>query len=650
MIGKFTFIKKLSVMQLDCLGAIGLLALILATAYWLLPSPDPAAAEKVNSLFIPMFRNDLQPEIGEQRTYLLGLILLPVIAGLSVWFQRRGIPPAAGGCLWLGFFGIMLFYRADWIRANFSVTAGNGSWRLVACLVFALTLGGLFWRRFKLSGKLIWWTVIFAGFFFTVGFSLYNPAKMLNYFTLHWEVICYAVSQSALGSPTLHQYGFYPDFLSVIFHFFEVNIRNLNVILSLFNFIAFLAIFVAFWQFCRNKVIALVYAVLLIFVSNSLSGTLNGREYDPYFAYCPIRTIVPAISIFLMMIYLKYPRRWVLPVLGAVAGAGVFWNLDSGITVAVAIFSFLAVETLAGSLRKQPDWRPLKEFAFWFAAVLAGVWLLLCWRHGMWLTPQVVFKYQKIFAVSGYFMLPVQPLPGAWGFFAGVPVIALVWGFFMQKNSPGNATARWVLYLAILSLGLFSYYMGRSHLLVLTPVIYPVLVILAVWLDGAVRLSAIRELKKYSILLSVPVLVLFALTVPMSVNVLPQLITAGSSHMVAAIQNEPGVLEEKAQLIRSFANGGKINIFGNHQGLLYMQSQTVSGIADGGEIEVILLADLERIWANLADSPYPLVICDGDPMRLPMPQQLLNQKYRLVQYDPAGIRFYVPKKEAVYAQ
>ncbi len=650
MIGKFSFIRKMSVMQMDCLGTVGLLTLVSATAYWLLPSPDPATFEKVNSLFIPMFRNDLQPEPGEQWTYLLGLILLPVIAGLLVWFQRRGIPPAAGGCFWLGFFGIMLFYRADWIRANFSVIAGNSGWLLAAGLVFALTLGGLFWRRLNLSDKLIWWTVILAGFFFTVGLSLYDPAKMLNYFTLHWEVICYAVSQSALGSPTLHQYGFYPDFLSVIFRFFEVNIRNLNVILSLLNFIVFLAIFAAFWQFCRNKVIALVYAVLLIFVSNSLSGTLNGREYDPYFAYCPIRTIVPAISIFLMMMYLKYPRRRVLPVLGAVAGAGVFWNLDSGITVAVAVFSFLAVETLAGCLRKEPDWRPLKEFAFWFAALFAGVWLLLCWRHGMWLTPQVVFKYQKIFAVSGYFMLPVQPLPDAWGFFAGVSVIALTWGFFMQKNSMDNATARWVLYLAILSLGLFSYYMGRSHLSVLTPVIYPVLVILAVWLDGAVRLSAVRELKKYSILLSVPVLVLFALSVPMLVNVLPQLIPAGSSHMVAAIKNEPGVLEEKANLIRAFANGGKINIFGKHQGLLYMQSQTVSGIADSGEIEIILLADLERIWTKLADSPYPLVICEGDPMRLPMPEQLLSQKYQLVQYDPVGILFYLPKKGIDHAQ
>jgi len=651
MTGKFSLIKNISVLQLDCVIVSGLLTLIVGVVYWLLPPFDPADLEKLSSLFIPVFRDELRPEPGEQRTYLLGLALLPVIAGLVVWFQRRGMPLLAGTGLWVALFGVMLFYNGDWLREIFYATTASRMLQALAAMVFSLTLAALFWYRIKINATVVWWVAVAVGMYFTVCFSLYQPEKITSYFAHHFEIICYAVSQSAAGNPTLHQYGFYPDFLGPVLQLTGVSIRNLNLIFSTLIFLTFLLMFGAFWQFCRNKIVGLVYVVLMVYFSNSLFNALRGICYDPYFAYYPIRTIVPALSIFLVMRYLKFEHdRRTLPLLGAVAGAGVFWNLDSGITVAVALFAFFAVETLTGWYYRRLSFRPLLVFAGWFFAVLPVVWLLLCWRHGIWLTPQVLFKYQKIFAGSGYFMLPVQPLPDAWAFFAGVPVIALVWAFFLGKNSPGNATGRWVLYLSILSLGLFSYYFGRSHLLVLSSVIYPVLIILTVWLDGAFRMFRIPGLKIYSLLLSVPILVLFSLALPVFAGVFPEMMQAGKRHIFSVIKNQPGILEEKAELVRDFARGGKINIFGRNQGLLYIQSQTVSGIADSGEIEVILQADRDRILTELERSSYPLVICAGDPKRLAIPQAMLDQYYRLVLYDPVGILFYLPKKGVNHAE
>ncbi len=648
MFGRESLMQKAGRLDADAVLVLFLLGGLATLFYYCLPGTDPAAAEAAGKLFSANLQKELLPEPTEQHTYLLSLLVLPVLTVLIVRYNRWSLPVIAGAGLWLGFWGVMLFCDDSWIKVVFTASLADVKMQTLTVLIVAGLLFFLFRHRLKLNGAVILASCAVVGLFFTVGFSIYNPTRMLNYFTHHYEILCYAVSQSAAGYPTLHQYGFYPDYLAPVFTFINLDVRNFNGIMSLLNFVVFMTMLLAFWQFCRNKIVAVVYTLVMVYFSNSTVGILNGNSFDPYFAYYPIRTIVPALSIFGVALYLKYPgRRWILPVLGVISGAGVFWNLDSGITVAVALWGWFVIEFGFSIREKRSSRQPLLTFGAWFLTALVIVWGLLCYRHQMWLTPSVLFKYQKIFAVGGFYMLPVQPLPNAWVFFAAVPVIALVRGIFGRMTSPANLPVRWGMYLGILALGLFSYYMGRSHILVLSTVIYPAMILLFLWLDEALRFAKLRGWRFPGVLMSIPVLTFAGLIFPVYINTLPELFGLVAGNMVAFVKNEPGTLDLKAAVIRNFADGRKINIFGNHQGLLYLQSGCVSPLVNGGEIEIILESDRQRILNELGKAEYPLVINgNNDPDRLQIPESLLKLQYRLVAADPgSGMRFYVPAKE-----
>ncbi len=307
--------------------------------------------------------------------------------------------------------------------------------------------------------------MLLASAVLTYGWLVFGPGMVdaSGSFVSHWDAIFYAVNQIAAGGVCLHdvlpQYGCQGEFMRPLFALTGVSITKATLLFATLQFAALAAIFTfAFRLFIFPTAAAAACVWILIF-----SNRIVYRSADHYFQYMPIRLLFPALSLLLLRPWQMAPSRGRALAMGVFGGLAVFWNVDTGFVVLLALGLFVLV---SGARTRAELLERFLYAAFYAGGVLiaaVGALAYLSLRAGVPVGPLGLVHFQRLFFLTGFYMLPMSPAPDYWTIAVGIYAATLAsWAVRLASGSVSRSTEQ-AAYLALMGAGLFSYFVGRSH-------------------------------------------------------------------------------------------------------------------------------------------------------------------------------------------
>jgi hypothetical protein len=480
----------------------------LALSAWLAPQTLPQTL--INpSLFRPHLRVDLSPEPREQLAYVLFLLLLIpflwiTLRASSGWVARtskffRVLLPV--GFVFLG------VRKLEWFN-TFSFAPGS---------VTSATLGilALFWARkklidqpdFKLSSKI-------------KGFAFWAFCVCVSVWVLFHSVFTEGSLQYASSPVTYHLPFAYNEFIPVlqgatplvdfnpqyarllplvaipVFKIFGFSILSFTVFMAALNTIALLATARILELIAKSRFKAALFFWTLVGLAVYRDPSDTYLSSVTYHALGPIRTLLPVLSFWLLGEQMNRPCITHLCAAVSMATLAFVNNTDFGLPAWAAIHLGLFLQVLQQDRtnrtdrNRKPLSRNLKVTATAaLAATIAtlGACLAFWLARAGWPDFSKASDFQKIFALHGFYMLPLPPV-GIYLSVLGVLVATLASGFrgflarrslTIQDSNPLDIWAPFRAALGIFALGAFFYYVGRSHPKVLAATFWPLSLCLA---------------------------------------------------------------------------------------------------------------------------------------------------------------------------
>jgi hypothetical protein len=284
-----------------------------------------------------------------------------------------------------------------------------------------------------------------------------------------FNAVYYSVVQVYRGMPLLvdhftNTYGLYPHFLVPFLKITGLSVLNFSVLMGLLSALCFVFLFYVL-RFAVKSWLLVLAGFTTIFFMSFMYGKVMGR-YDPYFAMWPIRYIFPMLLLFFAVVYLKSKSKILYYASFFIFAAGILWNPDFGmITFLSLIFFFTFLSFGECGLRKG-----LAKSAI-HLGVAAGSLALTFLSYSVIIRlfygnfPQLVEMFSTLngFAVVGANMLPLPSSLHPWMILALVYISGLVYSIGHLAKREVTPHVAFVFLVTVLGIGMFSYYIGRSH-------------------------------------------------------------------------------------------------------------------------------------------------------------------------------------------
>jgi len=415
-------------------------------------------------------------------------------------------------------------------------------------------------------------------------------------FTSHYEAVTSALVRIAGGSTCLvdviPQYGCSGEILAPWLKLVGSTVFAITLTLVALTAIA-LAAAMNFARSLLERPLFLSGSLLSLTIVVALNLVYDIP--DPIFQYYPIRFLFPAGSLIVAMWYQRAPGLFRSSVLGLFSGISLAWNLESG----VAVTGSLAFWVLLGQFTTRP-WHNYRQLGVLVLRLLAfsccvALILLLFKFHlaeKSGITPDFTkyFLFQRVFYLIGFGMLPIPPFPDYWSVYAGVlfstGLLAALW--IGSTSFERDLKLERAVYLAVLGTGLFLYYSGRSHLLVLRLVAWPATILFFFLLERAT--GAVKGPQGRRILNVIGLLSCFLPTAFLAMT-LPAVI-----ELARTVRNPPStenaMMREDIAFIRAnAAPAERIAIIAINQSVLYGESGMRAQLEGPSVAEMIRVAD-----------------------------------------------------------
>ncbi len=611
----------------------GVIAFLILLGMWFIPNiSQEQFLELCNQFVYGPGRASLAPERPEQLTFMFACLVAPLLCILVVkWFDGKLVFDRQAGLFLTA--ALLIFWFICWGFTDFFKIAFFPYHATPLLLSIPILLLVLFYSVKKIPRiPLSAWCVLAALVFLCqiLMCRLLTLSRSEDYMSHeHLNIIMYTVSQAARGGSDWSQYGFYAQLLGPLFRLTGTSVKTVSIIMGLFHFAALMAVFIAGCKWIRHYLLRLgLLAFLFLFCGGS--GFLYHGAIEPYFAYTPIRTFFPMLGCLLLWRLNKSDmnRRW-LAVCGLVAGAGLLWNIDSGFPVLAAYGGILLL-----------DWELINIVCFgtWAGAGMFSAYFLIYLNSGTFYNFREMLRYQEIFYVSGFMMLPMPNVPAPWCGLAMIYLLALLLGIKFRLDGENKRIARVYIFLAILGLGLFSYYQGRSHDLSFPAVMWPGFLLLSI-LGDRLLFSHDRQIRA----LALPTLVAAVLCIGC---VISNPVRIGEGIKAAFANNRNSSFEQDIAFIVDHAPPeGTVNIIGPGSGVLYGETGFKAGIKNFNHVEnMILIADVERIGQEIMQSGQPVFISLHRPFSFKFPQIYLSNHVIAASSPEQKIIYAVPAK------
>lgn len=414
-------------------------------------------------------------------------------------------------------------------------------------------------------------------------------------FVPHFSAFFYSIAQISLGATctvdVLPQYGCYGEFYAPVLKLAGVSVLSSTLLSALVQSCALVSIIVFASRLIRSPIILVAAGLWVIILLNWVLLQIA----DPYFQYGPVRLLFPALSLPMALWFSSSPTCGRAVVLGIFGALAVAFNPDSGSVVLLAL-TLLALAAPVAIRSPAPFAGAVLSMASCLAAALAAgiaFWLLLAWKGDS--TPQLgkLLSYSMIFAAKGFMMLPLQGLPAIWGCLAAVLLLGIVFGA-AELTVRWNRDALAILYVSILSAGLLSYHVGRSHPNTLLLCMWPTVIVTAVLLDRAAALSGSTVNRSFAITARTAGGLALGLAAAVMAGGLPFLVDTSMARWSSNLSGSAGHARDNLRFISRESGSDGFEPISLDQPIILAESGRRSGFSGPGLAEILLQTDSDN--------------------------------------------------------
>ncbi|WP_223472904.1 MULTISPECIES: hypothetical protein [unclassified Pseudomonas] len=557
--------------------------------------------------------SQLNPEPVEKTVFIMLAALGPIGLVAAAKFLRGFNPsPLIRRLLAVSLSAILVtpFIASDFVNVLFFPLSVSNASRTVM-LALALLLSAFVLLQSWMGGKaryssmtLTIGTACAAALVFQIApyrLASDHMVTLAAQWSVSYDAATYALTQVVAGKTLLSdlpsQYGLFPELIAPIFKIVGISVFSVNTFFIILQVVGLTCIAAILYMHVRNSLLrAMTFVCLLI--STSLFLYLNGIAQEIYLQYYPIRFICPAVALLLFARYCMNPSRASLAVLGVASGIAIFWNFDSGIPVLVSIGATLLVKPFFTQPLRWKVLLPVMGFSSFAALTFGALMIALRIKAGGPLGIQEAIASQKLFYGSGFMMLPMPQAFHPWQIILVIYAAAAVAALSAWRRHIDSHVYDVLFCAALMGLGLFTYYQGRSHIFCLMMVLWPALIIGAILTDLILRSIRERSTSPISSLLALPFLIFVSLgTVTLAFSA-GDLVTAGINNLKDFQKSRDPVVDNELAFLRSTNNGRDCLILAQRQAIYHAELQTASPLPGPGMIETLLQSDLDALMAG----------------------------------------------------
>jgi hypothetical protein len=284
----------------------------------------------------------------------------------------------------------------------------------------------------------------------------------------------------------LHGYFFY--YLQRIV-WGDIYSRDTVVLMGALVFIGNIALYIFLVKTLRCRFVAAVTLLAIIYYSQIRTMLVM---FNAYYAYLPIRTIVPMLTLCLIGFIHTTPNARIKRILfvcaALVATGGIFWNPESGLASVFSLAGYMAYCTLCEyRITARKFW---KKIGLSLIVIVGswGWWLLLLQlvtlnSSGAWYSLSSLFWSITAISGDGFNLMPLpesHPFVYVLWLYSAVVILSL-YSLFVRKAKPNKEAYDNALGLAtgLMGFGLFIYFLGRTQWNHFTMTIWPAFVTVA---------------------------------------------------------------------------------------------------------------------------------------------------------------------------
>jgi hypothetical protein len=539
----------------------------------------------------------------------------------------------------------------------------SGFWQSAATLICIVAAGILARQSLdRLKGLLPWGLVglFLISLLSIVSQRLWTPASLVYYapFSSHYEGVTSSAVRIAAGGTCLAdvivQYGCYGEFLSPI-------LKSLGSTVTVVTSVFCVLLIVAVWSAIAFSAVLIKHPHLIISCGLCIiiPATLNVVYYlnDPALQHYPLRFLFPSIALLGAVWFQRLPDKRTAAALGSFGGAAVAWNLETGLATLISLGAFVTIGNFTTKpwLDQRSRIKALQNAAAYLLGCAAFISTFIAYlgiKSGSSIDIRNVIIFQEVFSITGFGMIPIPAPPDLWTIHALFLFAVLVF-CTLRTCSDGQRDKELELagFVAVLGIGLFVYYVGRSHPLALKPIAWPSIFLFYFLLDKSIQSSKTRLAKAVLVLAMV---VSAALPAAFLVSVAPSVITVARSARNAPSEDNRAVLSD-IDFIRSKTFPAEpVAIIAIEQGILYGHTGTTAAIEGPGVAEMVRRVDLERqIDGLLNKGPEKIFI--GTNLdhaaeagllgtSIPIDMNRLRTVYPVVEMGPGGRLVYLRRR------
>ncbi|MGX1305309.1 hypothetical protein AB7M35_000029 [Amorphus suaedae] len=586
---------------------------------WMLAPANPTSVDqKIAEVFLEFNRPALHPEPRDHFMYVsvaIGLACLAIAAAAA--FSVRAKSRINVQAVWAALFvsGIAFAAINGSVLSAIQNAAGSPATILFFVLIVLLCIPI---RRTSEISFAVFILGVLAFCAYELAFRIFTTDQITYqaHFFSHYEAVVYSLVQISGGRTCLidiqPQYGCYPEFISPIIQTFGATPLVITVSFGALFVVSASLILDASRRIITSPAALAALAVWLLFLSAMI---LFYGSPDPYFAYYPLRVIFPAIAFWL---FVRIDADTISPLricaLGAFSAVAMFWNLDSGVAVTLGMAAMVFLGGFTGGKWARPLQRLRTRLAptlLFFAAVgvgllLAGFYLLL--KSGIEPTLTSLLRYQRLFALSGFAMIPLSGPSEYWV----LVMTTFLLVFFVAASAAFKGTERdraleAAAVLAFMGVGLMLYYFGRSHVFVLRLVAWPSCVLAFFLASRALKTPSALQRTLVAATIGLIAAVPFSFAVRNRAQ--PEFIY-GEMHR----RDSPDSIMADVEMIRRFTTPGeRVVILGLNSATLYGGTGTLPALAGYSHPERLLKIDMEsEIDAIVERGPQKIFVQFGD--------------------------------------
>jgi hypothetical protein len=407
------------------------------------------------------------------------------------------------------------------------------------------------------------------------------------------------------------QYGFFALFMQPVFKVVGLSIFTFTALCAFLQICSLASVYAVIQRVVRDKALLAVYTLSLLTVTFGTVIWFISLD-DPGFQYWPIRFFWPAFSVFVFYRYACRPKLHAAFWVSLTGSIGSIWNADTGLVIVVAFAGVLTAKWVVAFTCGLADTNAerrglLQALALHVATFAMCVLLTLSWLafnangplHLEWL-----YIYQKTFYGLGFGMLPMPTHLFPWMSILCIYLMGLIVAVQLWAFNPRSKIAALLLYLALIGLGLFAYYQGRSHPLNLISVCWPALTLLVILCDRVVRAVKASLLSKAH--LAYPIAGLSVLLISSAVLVLgvPRMLTDSVEAFASRNKSEDALVSSELGFIRQHSIAGdECAILSLRQGSYYAATGLASPLSGPGFVEMLLQSDRDNLLNQLKHQP-----------------------------------------------